>query len=104
MSVEITNIDFREIKKGKVLAQARVELNDVLELSCLVVEGREGPFLSMPRVKANDGKYYNQAYIKDENNRFDIQDEAIRRFNAFSQGNGADAGNDTSLDDDSSPF
>ena len=41
-----------------------VEINGVTIYGCKVVEGKNGDFVSFPSHKGKDGKYYNHAWIK----------------------------------------
>lgn len=46
------------------LSIAKAELVTIYGIH--IVEGKKGKFLSMPARKGNDGNYYSQAYIADE--------------------------------------
>lgn len=38
-------------------------VNGVTVYGCIVMEGKNGDFISFPSYKGKDGKYYNHAYI-----------------------------------------
>lgn len=48
---------------GKLLAQARVELGGVFVVNNIrVMEGKNGPFVSMPRTRGSDGEFHDICY------------------------------------------
>ena len=61
----ITNIKVREINKKNVVASASIEIDESLIINgILLLNGRNGHFISMPSEKWNDGSYHDIAYFK----------------------------------------
>ena len=64
------NTENRAFKVEKVFLSSRgtaffnLNINDVTIYGCRVVECKTGDFISFPKRKGTDGKYYNHAYIK----------------------------------------
>lgn len=85
MSIEVTNLKFRSIRSGKLLAGVTVTLNDVLDVQCTVNEGTNGPFLSFPRNQGKDGQWYNQVFVTDKDILANINDRVIQSFAAWKE-------------------
>lgn len=49
-----------EFKNGDVVFD--LDIDDMTIYGCRVVEGKDGDFISMPRKKGSDGKYYSIVY------------------------------------------
>lgn len=63
--MKITNIKVREINKKNVVASASIEIDESLVINgILLLNGRNGRFVSMPSEKWNDGSYHDIAYFK----------------------------------------
>jgi DNA-binding cell septation regulator SpoVG len=55
---------FKSIGKGKIIAEAVVE-HEGLFMKCTIIDGNDGPFVSLPRQKASE-KWYAQAWWQPE--------------------------------------
>lgn len=63
--MKITNIKVREINKKNVVASASIEIDESLIINgILLLNGRNGHFVSMPSEKWNDGSYHDRVYFK----------------------------------------
>jgi len=85
MSIEVTNLKFRSVTAGKILAGVTVTFNDVLEVHCTVNDGTNGPFLSFPRSQGKDTKWYNQVFVTDKDLLANINDRVIQSFAAWKE-------------------
>lgn len=73
MQVTKTRVQIMDPPMGKILAFADVLLDDVLEISHVkVVEGRNGPFVSMPSWRSDEGKWSDFVIPHDDTLRTDI--------------------------------
>lgn len=63
--MKITKIKVREINKKNVIASASIEIDGSLIINgILLLNGRNGHFVSMPSEKWNDGSYHDITYFK----------------------------------------
>lgn len=63
--MKITSIKVREINKKNVVASASIEIDESLIINgILLLNGRNGHFVSMPSEKWSDGSYHDQVYFK----------------------------------------
>lgn len=72
--------------RGKLLANASIQVKGIVIKGFKVVEGKDSNFVSFPQTKGQDGKYYDQVYALDKDTRRDIEnaildayDEEIRK-------------------------
>lgn len=62
--MKITNIKVREINKKNVVASASIEIDESLIINgILLLNGRNGHFVSMPSEKWSDGSYHDMVYF-----------------------------------------
>lgn len=93
--MKITNIKVREINKKNVVASASIEIDESLIINgILLLNGRNGRFVSMPSEKWSDGSYHDQVYFKSKKAQ-DYLKEKIE--NAYEKIKG-------SAEDESNPF
>lgn len=93
--MKITNIKVREINKKNVVASASIEIDGSLIINgILLVNGRNGHFVSMPSEKWSDGSYHDRVYFKSKKAQ-DYLKEQIE--NAYEKIKG-------SAEDESNPF
>lgn len=63
--MKITNIKVREINKKNVVASVSIEIDESLVINgILLLNGRNGHFVSMPSEKWSDGSYHDRVYFK----------------------------------------
>ena len=90
--------------KSKVLAFGNFTIADKIQISCSVISGKEGPFVSLPQHagKDRDGntKYFSDVWVKDKEWYQAINDAVISAWKDLKE-NG-DSG--SSGDDDSIPW
>ena len=71
---------------SKIKAFVDLELDRTLVIKGLMlVEGKEGLFLSYPSTKGKDGKYYNSIYTLDKEWTKLLQDACIKKYNEYNQ-------------------
>lgn len=93
--MKITRIKVREINKKNVVASASIEIDESLIINgILLLNGRNGHFVSMPSEKWNDGSYHDMVYFKSKKAQ-DYLKEQIE--NAYEEIKG-------SAEDESNPF
>ena len=91
--MKITNIKVREINKKNVVASASIEIDESLIINgILLLDGRNGHFVSMPSEKWNDGSYHDIAYFKGKKAR-DYLKEQIEHAYEKIKGSAADEPN-----------
>lgn len=61
---ENIKLEFRPYENGNTLGFATVTFYDAITIyQCVIINGKNGPFLSMPQYKAKNGEYYNYCYL-----------------------------------------
>lgn len=71
---------------SKTKAFVDLELDKTLVIKGLtLVENKHGLFLSFPRTKGKDGKYYNSVYSLDKEWKKLLQDACIKKYNECNQ-------------------
>ena len=93
--MKITNIKVREINKKNVLASASIEIDESLVINgLLLLNGRNGHFVSMPSEKWNDGSYHDIAYFKGKKAQDYLKDQIEKAYEKIKG----------SAEDESNPF
>lgn len=70
-----------------------LKVDDILVIKGLMlVEGKEGLFLSFPSKKGKDGKYYNSIYSLDKEWTMQLQNACIRKYNECNKSQPASSG------------
>ena len=81
MRVKVTR--WRAINQGTLKAACTIELHSeqdgyVMDIcNVKLMEGREGPFVSMPAEKGRDGKWYSLVFIKHQGLKQAIHDAVL---------------------------
>ena len=58
MSLEITNIQINKVKHDKILAFAKITLNEAICIDGIkIINGEKGIFIGMPSNKTKEGKF-----------------------------------------------
>lgn len=93
--MKITNIKVREINKKNVLANASIEIDESLIINgILLLNGRNGHFVSMPSEKWNDGSYHDITYFKGKKAQDYLKDQIEKAYEKIKG----------SAEDESNPF
>ena len=79
--MKITNIKVREINKKNVVASASIEIDESLIINgILLLNGRNGHFVSMPSEKWNDGSYHDRVYFKSKKAQEYLKDQIEKAY------------------------
>ena len=71
---------------SKTKAFVDLKLDETLVIKGLtLVDGENGLFLSFPRTKGKDDKYYNSVYSLDKEWKKSLQDACIKKYNECNQ-------------------
>lgn len=103
--LNVTNIDIRPIMGQKTLrASGKVEINKGLLLSFVIMDSKNGPFVSWEGTKQYDKKdgtkgYSSPIFIRDEEKRNAITNEIVNKYKLEAAGS-----NTTESMSDSAPF
>lgn len=79
--MKITKIKVREINKKNVVASASIEIDGSLIINgILLLNGRNGHFVSMPSEKWNDGSYHDITYFKGKKAQDYLKDQIEKAY------------------------
>lgn len=79
--MKITNIKVREINKKNVVASASIEIDESLIINgILLLNGRNGHFVSMPSEKWNNGSYHDLVYFKSKKAQDYLRDQIEKEY------------------------
>ena len=65
---------------GNLLANASIEIEDIVIKGFKVVEGRDSDFVSWPSQKGKDGKYYDQVFALNKNIRREVEESILEEY------------------------
>ena len=79
--MKITKIKVREINKKNVIASASIDIDGSLIINgILLLNGRNGHFVSMPSEKWNDGSYHDITYFKGKKAQDYLKDQIEKAY------------------------
>ena len=78
--VKITCRPYNGNSKAKAFVDLELDKTLIIK-ELMLVEGKEGLFLSFPSKKGKDGKYYNYVYSLDKEWLKRLQDACIKKYN-----------------------
>lgn len=81
--MKLTRIDVYETNgSSNIKANVNITIDDKIVIKGFkVVSGKKGLFISNPSSKGSDGKYYDNAYVLDENTRKTLYNKILDEFN-----------------------
>lgn len=65
---------------GNLLANASIEIEDIVIKGFKVIEGRDKDFVSWPSQKGKDGKYYEQVFALNKDIRREVVDNILDEY------------------------
>lgn len=80
--VEVTNVSlnwFSDDEDSKLLALGTITLNNCIKINVSLMEGKEGPFVSLPSHKQKD-KYYSIVFVSDREVMDAINEAVIEAY------------------------
>lgn len=87
----ITKVELRKIEKGNLRAVGHMIIGDeYIRVNCTVVEGKDGLFMSLPRYKGSDDKWYFSTFFINEDLRTEAQAAVLDAYKDLC-GDGASA-------------
>lgn len=90
MSNHKIEVSLKQINKGKVLAAGRFTVDDLIQVNCTVMEGKDNvPFLSLPGAKGSNGKWYNNVFITSKELYKEVSTAVISEYRTLAQGEGS---------------
>lgn len=99
--MQITEIRINEIDGGKVKAMANITIDGEFVVTGLrIIEGNNGPFVSMPSRKTKNDEYKDIAFPITKEVRQQIQDAVLGEW----QGSADSSGDYEQMSDDDLPF
>lgn len=76
--IRVTDVKFRKFVKGNICGYATIEFNKVLKVNGFkIMHGKDGFFVAMPSHKADDGEWYSDVFISDEESYENFQEDVI---------------------------
>ena len=76
--LKVTDVNFRKFVKGSICGYATIEFNKVLKVNGFkIMHGKDGFFVAMPSHRADDGEWYSDVYISNEELYENFQEDVI---------------------------
>ena len=80
--MQITRLELRLAGFKNTIAQGTVEFNECLVVQVKLIKGDKGAFVKLGEARqGTDGKWYDSAYVKDEELRKKLTEEVIAKYN-----------------------
>jgi DNA-binding cell septation regulator SpoVG len=84
----VSKVELRLVNKGNLKASGNMIIgNDWMRVDCTVIEGRDGPFVSLPRYKGKgkDGeeKWYSSVWFINEDARKEVEKTVLDAYAAM---------------------